>query len=104
MYFDRVVSIARLTPESDTDKESYATVVGLEAVPMNIQPATAELIAVSDGVYGQTFQAFTQSSNVQIGDQITISGTNNKFIVKGIQDWNFPPIPHYELVLFKGDD
>lgn len=104
MLLDRTTSIARLTPtSSDTDKEQYLTVTGLEAVKMNIQPATAELIAVSDGAYGQTYQAFATVQGLRIGDQVTVSGSNDKYVIKGISDWNFPPIPHFELVLFKGD-
>lgn len=105
MYLDKICSIERLNPNvGDTDKEQYQAVSGLEAVRINIQPATAELTAVSNGVYGQTFQAFVQISNVQISDRITVSGTTNKFIVKGVSDFNWGPIPHLELVLFKGDN
>jgi hypothetical protein len=70
---------------------------------INIQPASPELLAVSEGVYGQTYKAFITYSGLQIGDQITVSGTNDKYIVRGIDDWNYGPLPHYEVVLFKGD-
>lgn len=103
MFLNQVAAVARLSPESlDNDKEQYATIMG--RISINIQPATAELTAMAEGVYGQTFQAFTAVSGIAIGDQITVSGTGNKFIVKGVNDWHYAPIPHYELVLFKGDN
>jgi hypothetical protein len=105
MYLDKIASIARLTADSlDSDKEQYQPVVALAAVRINVQPASAELTAITEGQFGQTFQAFTQTTGIKIGDRITISGTNAKYTVKGIQDHNWGPIPHLELVLFKGDN
>ena len=105
MILDRVVSIARLTPDnSDNDKETYVTVSGLEGVKMNIQPADAELIALTEGQVGRTYKAFTAISGIQISDKITISGSSTSYLVKGISDWYFGPIPHLELVLWLGDE
>ena len=95
-------SIARLSPEaSDNDKEKYAVINPL--VPMDIQPANAELTVMVEGKYGQTFRAFTTYSGVSIGDRVTVSG-GDVYKVKGIDNWNYGPLPHVELVLFKGDD
>lgn len=105
MYLDRTVSIERLTPTFlDSDKESYQAVGNYQAVKMNIQPASAELTAVSEGVYGQTFQAFTTVSGIRISDRVTVSGSGDKYIVKGVNNHIWGPIPHLELVLFKGDN
>lgn len=105
LYLDKVVSIDRLSPtDADSDKEQYRAVGNYHGVRMNIQPATAELTAVSDGVYGQTYQAFVTVSGIKIGDRVTVSGSGDKFIVKGISDHNWGPIPHLEIVLFKGDN
>lgn len=104
MYFEKRCSIERLTPDSgDTNKERYQAVGNYNHIPINIQPATAELTAVSDGVYGQTFQAFVSVSGLRVGDRVTVSGTNDRFIVKGVSEWHYGPIPHLELVLFRGD-
>lgn len=104
MFFERTASVQRLTPViSDNDKEQYENVGNYGNISINIQPASAELTAVSDGVYGQTYQAFVNVSGINIGDRITPSGTSDYFIVKGKSDWNYLPIPHLELVLFKGD-
>jgi len=102
MFLNQKASVARLSPEAANNKnESYFEIKN--SIPINIQPATPELVAVSDGVYGQTYQAFTSVSGIEIGDRITLSGRGDKFIVKGVRDWFYAPIPHLELILFEGD-
>lgn len=105
MFFEKVASIERLTVVvGSSDKEQYQPVGNMSGVRINIQPASAELTAVSNGVYGQTYRGFVSVSGIKISDRITISGTSKQFIVKGIQDWFYSPIPHLELVLFEGDN
>ena len=105
MYLDKICTVYRLQPDiNDPDKESYQTVGNYHNVQINIQPASAELTAVSDGVYGQTYQAFATVSGIMVGDRITVSGTNKNFIVKGVSDYIWGPIPHLEITLFKGDN
>jgi glutamate synthase domain-containing protein 3 len=104
MYLDKIASVERLMPTAaNNNKENYQAVGNYAAIRINVQPASAELTAVSEGVFGQTFQAFVTVSGIRIGDRITISGSGQKLIVKGIQDHNWGPIPHLEIVLFKGD-
>jgi hypothetical protein len=105
MILDKKASVQRLTPDqSDNDKEQYASVTGLGNIDINIQPASPELVAVTEGALGRTYDAYTTISGIKIGDRITVSGTNDHFIVKGVRDWFFPPIPHLELTLFLGDE
>lgn len=105
VILDKTVSIKRLTViVGDSDKESYANVGNMHAVKINIQPATPELTAVAEGVYGQTFRAFVTVSGIRIGDRVTVSGTNERFTVKGVHDWYNAVLPHLELVLFKDDE
>lgn len=105
MYLDKTVSIERLMPTSgDSDKESYSAVGNYHAVKMNIQPASAELTAITEGAYGQTFQAFVTVSGLRIGDRVTVSGNGDKYIIKGINNHIWGPIPHLEVILFKGDN
>lgn len=105
MYLDKIAQVERLIPTSgDSDKEQYQAVGNYGAIEINVQPATAELTAISEGVFGQTFTGFVTVSGIRIGDRITISGSNQRYIVKGIQDQYYGPIPHLELVLFKGDN
>lgn len=105
MYLDRVCLVERLQPiAGSTDKERYQVVGNYGAVRINVQPATAEVVAISNGVYGQTFTGFVSVSGFKIGDRVTISGGGSQYIVKGIQDQFYGPLPHLELVLFKGDN
>lgn len=102
MILPKLVYVARLSPNaSNNDKEAYVTISNAK---IDIQPASAELTAVAEGVYGQTFRAYTPASGISIGDMLTVSGTNDSFIVKGVDNWNYGAIPHLELVLFKADD
>jgi len=104
MFFERKASVQRLSPTTnDTDKEKYTQVGNYESIQINIQPATAELTAVSNGAYGLTFQAFVSVSGILIGDRITDLSNSEIYIVKGRSNWDYLPIPHLELVLFKGD-
>lgn len=94
--------VARLSPEpTDNNLENYATIN--PNVLLDIQPASAELTAISEGKLGQTFRAFTTYSGFVVGDRITVSGTGDIYTVHGIDNWNYGPMPHLELVLFKGD-
>lgn len=104
VILDKTVSIQRLTVTvGDSDKERYQPVGNMHSVRINIQPATPELAAVSEGVYGQTYRAFVSVSGIRIGDRVTVSGTNERFTVKGISDWYNAILPHLEVVLFKDD-
>ena len=105
MFLDKTASVDRLQrTNADSDKEEYQAVGNYGAIKINIQPATAELTAIAGGVYGQTFQAFVSVSGLRIGDRVTISGSSQQFIVKGIEDHHYGPLPHLEVVLFKGDN
>mgnify|MGYP001567642294 CR=1 FL=1 len=100
MILDDVISIQRLTPDStNANKESYQINAALSAVAVNLQPATAEDVAISEGVFGQTYIGFTTESGIKEGDFVTVSGSNQQLRVKGIEDWSKDPIPHFELTL-----
>ncbi len=95
-------SVSRLSPETaDGNKRAYSLINN--SISIDIQPANAELTAISEGRLGQTFRAFTTYSGVCIGDRVTVSGISENYSVKGVDNWNYGPLPHYELVLFKGD-
>jgi hypothetical protein len=97
---DRLVAIRRLKTDADnTKKESYVLNLALQSVVMNIQPASAEDTVLIDGVFAKTYRAFTTESGIKTGDHLTVSGTGNQYVVKGVQDWDFDPIPHYECLL-----
>lgn len=105
MYFDKKGSITREQPlEADPDKEEYQSVAGLENIELNIQPANAESTALSEGVFGKTYTAYTTHSGIKDGDRLTVSGTfidgltqNKTLDIRAVGNWNFPPLPHFEI-------
>jgi hypothetical protein len=108
---DKIVFVARLEKKSsDIDKERYVTHSGYlgtgqiptAAVRMNIQPASAETQVLVEGVFGKTYTAFTSSSGVVEGMQLTVSGTGQQYFVRGREVHDNGILPdHYELVLTK---
>jgi len=106
MFFDKNGSIRRLTVTStDTDKEDYQQVVALQGFPLNIQPASPEETAISEGLFGKTYNVFTTHSGIQVGDRLTVSGTfvdnktqNKELEISGLGNWHFGPIPHFEII------
>lgn len=109
MILDKVGSIKRLT-ETSTDKEDYQ-VIGLNKFPLHVQPAGNTKIALTDGVYGKTYEVFTTQSGIFSGDRLTVSGMfidgvtqNKELFVQSVGNWNFQPLPHYEIVCVDSDD
>lgn len=109
MYLDKVAFVSVLQPDG-TDKEAYADFYGFvgplgiatNAVRINIQPADMQLVALTEGVVGKTFKAFTNASGVVDGMRLTVSGTGDRYIVQGRGEYNFV-LNTYELILSKGD-
>lgn len=93
MILDKVVTVKKLTGSGD--KETWQTVTGAEGVRMNIQPAGGELTVLAEGQYAKTFRFFTTYSGLAHGMRITVSGTSDTYDVRGVEDWGFPPLPHY---------
>lgn len=106
---DKIVFVSRLEKESsDVDKEVFTTFSGFAgpgqiptaAVRMNIQPASAETTVLVDGVFGKTFTAFTTASGVVDGMKVTVSGTEDTYLVRGREIHENGILPsHYELTL-----
>lgn len=103
MIQDVVITVERLADtSSDADKEDYQSIGGFPTPLMaNIQPASPEDTAIADGVFGQTYKMFMTASGVLAHDKITVSGTNDTYIVKGIEDFNQVLISSYQFTLFK---
>lgn len=106
MILDSIISISRLQTDSgNANKESYVPNAALLDVKVNIQPASVEDTAISEGVFGQTFMMFTTNSGLMSGDKITVSGTGATYRIKGIQDWSLPDLtPHYECIIVKFEE
>ena len=111
MLLDKTAIVSILVSNNpSTDKETYTTFSGFmyggvqaSAVPINIQPASPELTAISEGETFKTFKAFTTASGVVEGMIVTISGTNDVYRVRGREVYDYGAGQHYELTLAKGD-
>lgn len=66
---------------------------------LNIQPATGESIALINGAYGKTFTAFTTYSGLNIGDGLTVSGTNIFYHVKAVRNFDYGVLQHFEATI-----
>lgn len=106
MFFDKTGSIERFSElVSDTNKEDFQVVTGLEAIPINVQPANPETTILVEGVFGKTYNVYTTVSGMKDGDRLTVSGLftdgkslNKKLTIKNIGNWSFGPLPHFEIV------
>jgi hypothetical protein len=109
MILDKTVIVSKLNPDAgSTTKEGYTTFSGFTfngvpsaALRINIQPASPELTAFSDGQMFKTYKAFTLASGLVEGMRVTVSGTNDCFTVKGREKYDYGVGQHYEIVLIK---
>lgn len=109
-YYPQKAFVSRLNPTAtNNDIENYVTfsgfgVVGARtaAIPINVQPATAEFTALHEGQQGKMFNGFTTASDVVEGHRLTVSGTGEIYTVRGRQAFNYGMGQHYELVLVRG--
>ncbi len=101
MILDRVCDIFRLQRDSDNaNKESYQKYLPLANVSWNVQPASSEDIAISNGVFGHTWVGFTTASGILNADKLINQITGEELIVKGKSNWMSPEgEPHIELLL-----
>ena len=106
MILEHTISIARLTKDlNNLNKESYQNNDALASVRCQIQPASPEQVALADGIFGQTYACFTTVSGILTGDKVTVSGTNEVYKVRGIEDWSLiEGIPHFEIVIVKAEE
>jgi hypothetical protein len=105
MILDKQASLFRLKAHpSDADVEYWQQ--ELVSFRLNVQPESAEYQALTGDTFGRTSRVFTTQSGIRINDKIVISGSltysGMEYIVKGVADWNFPPLPHYEIRVAEG--
>ena len=98
LFLSSYISVEHLNPDaSNTNKEGFVSDLALQAVAVNIQPASMELTALNNGAYGKSYTIFTTSSGILETDRITVSGTNQQFIVKGKQAFLYGLAQHVEI-------
>ena len=98
MLLDKVAFV--YAPNTAGGTSPYAP---LHYVLLNIQPASPEITAISEGEAFKTFKAFTRASGVVEGMRLTVSGTSETYIVRGRERFDYGVEEHYELVLGKAD-
>jgi len=111
MFFDKTAFVSALQRNNPTsDKEIFTSYSGFviggvqsSAIKINIQPASSEMTAISDGEVFKTYSAFTTASGVVDGMLLTMSGTNAIYRVRGRQVFDYRAGQHYELTLAKSD-
>ena len=100
LFTDMYFSVEHLVLDAgNVNQEGYATDLSLINVPGNIQPSTPEMTALYGGAYGKVHTLYTSTSGVLEGDRLTVSGTGQKFIVKGKQDYEYEPMQYAQYVL-----
>ena len=106
MFFDKKASIQRMTKLVDNQyKGEFQVVSGLQDINVNVQPSNPESTDLVGGIFGKTYDVYTTQSGIRDGDKLTVSGTfidgitqNKDIRVTSIGNWNFGPLPHYEIV------
>lgn len=100
VYTDVTILVEHLNVDStNTNKEGYVSDAALQAVSGNIQPSSAEVIALYGGAYGKSYTLFTTASGILETDRLTVSGTTQKYIVKGKQYYGYAYMQHGEYHL-----
>jgi len=91
MILNQIAFMSALSANNPvSDQETFVTYSGFQyggatsaAIQINIQPASPELTAMSEGEMFKTYKAFTSASGVTEGMLLTVSGTNNLYRVRG---------------------
>lgn len=99
--YDKKVTVEHLAT-SVSGQETYQAHPGFTWVPMNIQPLSFELAPNGDDYFFKTYKAFTTVSGIVETYRLTVSGTGEQYMVRGRESFNYPPLPHYELILERG--
>lgn len=85
-----------------SDQEIFTTNSGF-IVKINIQPASPELTAISEGEVFKTYKAFVTNSGVIEGMLLTVSGTNEIYRVRGREGFAYGAGQHFELTLARSN-
>ena len=102
LHITHYVSIKHQTPESaNTSLSDFVADAGLTYVGVNIQPKSPTDNNEYGGAYSSQYMMFAPStaSGIISGDEVTVSGTNQQFIVKGRNAFLYTPAPHLEFLL-----
>lgn len=97
MFNAATFKIYRLTA-TEGSKKSYqdtgATIRG------RLEPQDIEFAQISGSGFGKTFKLFSNNISVQVNEADRLVSGNDEYDVKGVQQYNHPPV-HLELILEK---
>lgn len=78
------------------DKESYVTQAG--TLKGHLQPASGEMVALTDGDFSKSFSLFTDvNQDILVADRITID--SKLYYVKSIKNFNIGTLQHKEIII-----
>lgn len=101
MLLDKTAYVSTLQLNTPiTDQETFVQQANFIA-KVNVQPASPELTAMSEGEMFKTYKAFTSNSGVVEGMLLTMSGTGEMYRVRGREAYGYGLGQHYELTLVK---
>lgn len=97
------LTIYRRRRRSSTDR--YGLSVTLTVAAADIQPASIERAAASEGRYGAVWDAYIDRNiDIKEGDQVVDTSTGKRYSVKGVSNWDGAGLlDHKELVLMSLD-
>lgn len=102
VFTDINVTVEHLSPDSsNANQEGFVNDISLNGLAVNIQPTSPEVSALYGGAYGKVFTMYTTTSGILETDRVTVSGTNDQFIVKGKQFFGYGVGIHGEYILEK---
>ena len=97
----------KLEPDnSNADKEGYVVIANLQGIRCNVQPTTSRPAEMATGMFSKNHILYVNSttSGIREGYRVLISGMydgrlNRIMTVDGVEDWHYPPLPHFEITL-----
>lgn len=100
VFTDINVSVEHLSPDSNnSNKEGYLSDAALASISCNIQPSSMEVLALYGGAAGKMFSMYTTSSGILETDRVTVSGINDKYIVKGKEKFTYSTLQYSHYIL-----
>lgn len=100
MIFDKIVTVQVRVQSGNYNNMTWIPASGIPAgVPMNIQPYRPEFNNMGNGMFYKTYKAFTTVAGIVEDMRLTVSGTNDQYLVRGVERYDYIVAPHFELIL-----
>lgn len=103
MLFDKYVTVEYRTVSGTYGNQVYVAHPGFTTVAVNIQPIQDTFANTGNGMFFKNYRVFTTNSGIVEGFRLTVSGTGEKYIVRGRANYGYIVLPHFELVAERDD-